>query len=192
MPFAPSDTLVVAQALGSAIKAHTVGGSYTDTPASASVSLTDGRFMFAPVWLSKRSTITGLAFLPATVGNFTGDAENALGLYSYSAGTITLIAKTANTEGVWKNTTATFVKAPLSAPQTLAAGIYFVGTLYNNSAQTTAPAIRVTSTLANAAQSQLDIAFPWVGYIAGQASIPATLDLTTATAQQALPIFFLY
>lgn len=192
VPFSPGDTLAVAQALGSAIKAHTVGGSYTDTPSSASVTLTDGRFMFAPVWLSKRSTITGVAFLPATVGNFVGDAENAVGLYSYAAGTITLISKTANNEAFWKNSTGTFVQVPLAAPQTLAAGLYFVGTLYNNSAQTAAPTVRISVTLANAVQSQMDLAFPWVGYVAGQASMPTTLDLTTTTGQQAVPVFFLY
>lgn len=192
VPNSPNDSIVVAQALGSQIKAHTVGGTFTETSTGASVSLTDGRFMFVPVLLTKRATVTGIAWLPATAGNFTGDAENALGLYSYSAGTITLVAKTANDENFWKAAQSSFQKIPLAAPQTLAAGVYFVGTLYNNSAQTTAPAVRVSVTLAQATQSTLDLGFPWVGYVTGQAAMPATLDLTTATAQQAVPVFFLY
>jgi hypothetical protein len=130
--------LLAIQALGSPIKSTCIGATFMTNTAT---SMVDGRSYFNAVYLDKKITSTGVAFYQATQGNFTGDNFNGLALYSYSGGTVTQIAITANDANIWKNTSNTWVQVAWTSTVTIEPGIYFVAALYNSSAQTTAPVI---------------------------------------------------
>lgn len=142
------------QALGGGILAEnpfvdqTIGGTST--------ALTDGRCYFSPVYLSKAATITGVKWLQRVTGSYTADNENRIGLYTYSAGTMTLVASCANDGTLWSTVgTSTYGSKAFSGTYSAAAGLYFVGALYNTSAQTTAPTVG-GSTISVAAQNTID------------------------------------
>lgn len=134
------DVVKAFRALGSGIKAQTVGMNLTN--ATIASTMQDSRNYLTAVYLSEATTITGVGFLMATQGDYTADNNNRVGLYSYSGGTLTLVASSANNGNLWKAAANTVVKEPFTTPYVAQPGIYFVGLLYNSSAQTTAPQIR--------------------------------------------------
>lgn len=142
------------QALGGGILAEnpfvdqTIGGT--------SNALSDGRCYFSPVYLSKAATITGVKWLQRVTGSYTADNENRVGLYTYSAGTMTLVASSANDGTLWSTVgTSTYGSKAFTGTYSASAGLYFVGALYNSSAQTTAPTVG-GSTVSVAAQNTID------------------------------------
>jgi len=134
------------QALGSPIKSSPIGGSFMPNTGTGMVST---RSYFNAVYLEKDTTSTGVAFFQVTQGVFTANNFNGLGLYSYSGGTVTQIAITANDGNNWKNASNTWVQVAWTSPVVLTAGVYFIGMLYSSSAQTTAPSIGSTSIFNN-------------------------------------------
>jgi len=164
------------QALGSGILAE---NPFVDqTQGGTSNTFTDGRCYFSPVYLSKAATITGVKWLQRTTGSYTGDNENRIGLYSYSGGTMTLVASCANDATLWSTVgTSTFGSKAFSGTYSAAAGLYFVGALYNSSAQTTAPTVG-GSTITVAAQSTLDFT--------NSAKISSYVATTTLPSSQAM------
>lgn len=130
------------EALGSACKAMTVGCDAL-TNITTTTAMVDGTRLFNAVWLPTPQTITGVKFYQGTQGNFTGDNFNGIGLYSYSGGTLTQVAVTANDANIWKGASGTWQTVPFSATVALQPGIYFYCFMYNNSAETTAPTIGV-------------------------------------------------
>jgi hypothetical protein len=133
-------TLLAMQALGSVALAQTLGGGGPGWISSLG-ALADGTMNFVPVYLPKDATVTGVKFYQNTQGNFTGNNTNSISLYSYSGGTLTKVAESANDENIWKAASGSWQTTPFASTYAAAAGIYFVGLLYNNSAQTTAPSI---------------------------------------------------
>jgi len=134
------DFITVMQLLGSNIKGQTVG--FNPVNANNPTLLSDAVIRYVPILLKKSETLTGMAFFQEIVGDYTGDAVNGLALFSYSGGTLTKVAETANNANVWKATANTLVKVPFSGGTYAAApGLYFAALIYNNSAQTTAPQI---------------------------------------------------
>jgi hypothetical protein len=128
-------------ALGSAMKAET---PWSLELMSTSTSLFGGQLRVVPVWLPKDATITGVKYFLNIVGSYTPSNYNGIGLYSYSAGTLTLVASTTDDGTLWSSGFATtWQTKPFSATYSATAGLYFVGYLYNRSAQTTAPQIGV-------------------------------------------------
>lgn len=127
------------EALGSPIKAETVGQKlfYSNT----STALVDGQIKFTAVYLPAAATLTGIKVYVRVLGAYTGDNNNRIGLYSYSAGVLTLVASSANNATLWTSAANAVQTIPFSSTYSASAGIYFVGILYNNSAQTTAPSI---------------------------------------------------
>jgi hypothetical protein len=134
--------LLALQALGSSVKAMTVGAAGPGW-ITTNANLSDTNVQLAAVYLPLDATITGVKFLQGTQGAFTGDQTNAIGLYSYSGGTLTKQAESANNANIWKGTSNTWQTVAFGTPYAAAAGIYFVALLYNQSAQTTAPALGV-------------------------------------------------
>jgi hypothetical protein len=132
--------LLAIQLLGSPIKSTGIGSPFLPNTGTGMV---DSRSYFNAVYLDKKITSTGTAFYQATQGVFTGDNFNGLALYSYSGGTVTQIATTANDANIWKNTSNTWVQVAWTSSVTIEPGIYFIAALYNSSAQTTAPVIGV-------------------------------------------------
>lgn len=189
-PFANSDAYAAIQAMGSQFKGGTIGKSPMDV--TTTHNLTDARAGFIAVWLPTRSTITGIAYGQSNPGSFTADAFNGIALYTLSGTTLTQIAVSANTSDAFNNSTGIWRKLPFTSQQTLNAGLYFVGYLYNSAAQTTAPVLRAAATPASQGVMQLDTTSRIHAFVEGQASLPSTFDLSTANTSQSLPMFFLY
>jgi len=123
--------------LGSTIK-----GVNLTCPTFASLSATSlgsgvGRYM--SYYLPQAVTITGVKFFQQNAGNYTGNNYNGVGLYSFSGGTLTLVASTTNDTEFWKG--SNWITKPFSSTYSAAAGMYYLFALYNSSAQTTAPTI---------------------------------------------------
>lgn len=138
------DVVKASRLLGSAIKAQTVGMNWTNATAASSVL--DSRHYLTAVYLSEATTLTGVGFIMATQGDYTADNNNRVGLYTYSGGTLTLVASSANNGNLWKAAANSIVKEAFSTPYVAQPGVYFIGLLYNSSAQTTAPQIRRITT----------------------------------------------
>jgi hypothetical protein len=140
-------------ALGSPFLAQTVYQpiAYCNT----ALALTDGQIRFVAVYLPNAATITGIKVYSRVVGSYTGDNNNRVGLYTYSAGVLTLVASSANNSSLWTASANAFQTIAFSGTYSAAAGLYFVGILYNNSAQTTAPSLASGATLNNLAMATL-------------------------------------
>lgn len=144
------------RALGSTVFAETmpinraVGGSL----------LYDGQMQFQAIWLPRGTasapiSLTGIKWFQVAQGAYTADNNNRIGLYSYSGGTLTLVASCADDPTLWKSGTGVVTKA-FTSPYPAVAGCYFIGFLYNSSAQTTQPSIGGGASQAVTAMSALD------------------------------------
>jgi hypothetical protein len=127
------------QALGSPIVSQTVGQQLAYS--NVSTALVDGQIKFTAVYLPKATTLTGIKVYVRVLGVYTGDNNNRVGLYSYSGGVLTLVASSANNSTLWTSAANAVQTIPFSSTYAASSGIYFVGILYNNSAQTTAPTL---------------------------------------------------
>lgn len=124
--------------------------------ANTSTALVDNTVRFVPVLLEKAKTLTGVKVYSVTAGSYTGDNNNRVGLYSYSGGTLTLVASSTNSASLWTATANTVQSIAFSSTYAARPGIYFVGLLYNQSAQTTAPSLAGGVAMGNLARSALD------------------------------------
>lgn len=147
--------LAALAALGSPIKYQAVGISLQ--MATSPDQLVDGRGRFTAVYVPAAGVITGIKVLPTVVGNYTPDNNNRIGLYSYDgAGTLTLVASSANNGALWTAPANVIQTIPFSAPYNLVTpGIYFVALLYNNSAFVTNPQLAGIA-LISSAQGSID------------------------------------
>lgn len=134
------------QLLGSSIKSVSLS-CISLTNLTTSGALTNQQIRFFAVYLPKAQTITGVKWMQLTAGNYTANNYNGIGLYSYSGGTLTLVASSTNDGNIWKvNSTNLFQSKAFSSTYAAAAGVYYVGVLYCSSAQTTAPGIYAATT----------------------------------------------
>lgn len=138
-PLIPQARTLLRQALGSPILTQTL--QYEDTTGVS--NFVSQRAQYGAFYNSFPVTATGAWIYVATAGVFTGNNNNYLKLYSYSAGTLTEVATTANDENIWKS--SGFIQVPFSVSANLTRGAYYLGFLYCNSAQTTAPQARVSN-----------------------------------------------
>jgi hypothetical protein len=132
-----TNNIAAMRAMGSDIIVTNVGSAML--PISG-VALTDGRLVLMPVYLSKEETVTGIWFNQATQGDYTADNNNKVCFYSLSGGVLTLRASCANDGNLWKNAEG-FYKKAFSTPYVAAAGLYYAGFIYNQSAVATAPSL---------------------------------------------------
>lgn len=172
-----SASLLLAQSLGSPVVAETI----SSVLASAPVSLADGTLRYVAINVPTNVTVTGVMFYMRTQGAFTGDQTNGLALYTQSSGTMVKIRETANDENIWKNTANTWVQVPFTSTASLTSNVYYIGLLYNSSAQTTAPQINMTSfTTPNAGGNSPLLANS--NFISGQVATQNTLPASQATS----------
>jgi len=179
------------QALGSSIIASNVDGDLSS--GTSGQSLTSQRCYISAVYLDKAQTVTGVKWVQITAGDYTSNNYNGVGLYSYSAGTLTLVASSTDDGNIWKATTGTMSSKAFSTPYSAAAGLYFVGFLYCSSSQVTAPSlgiINAASTIntitdfTNSAKTS--------GLITGQTALPASQAMSGITAASTEYKTFLY
>lgn len=179
------------QALGSSLKSQTVGQPLQT--ANTSSNLTDGQIRWVATYLPTAQTITGIRVYTRVLGSYTGDNNNRVGLYSYSGGTLTLVASSSNLSTLWTNAANSFHTIAFSGTYSASAGIYFVAILYNNSAQTTAPAVAVGTALNNAAMANLGFTNSAKLYGTSNATdLPASIAMSSITASTAITWVSLY
>ena len=170
-------------ALGGNFLAETVGQRLS--LANVSTNMTDNQIKYTAVYLPKAATITGAKFYVRVLGSYTPDQNNRIGLYSYSGGTLTLVASCANTAALWTSGANAIQTIPFTTPYAAAAGIYYVAFLYNNSAQVTGPALGSCVALNNAAMSGTAYGFTNSAKLHGTSTgndIPASIAMTAITA----------
>lgn len=126
-------------ALGSPVLSQTVNQKLEY--ANTSTNMVDNQIKYEVVYLPKAATLTGIKVYVRVLGAYTGDNNNRIGLYTYSAGTLTLVASSANNASLWTSAANAIQTIPFSGTYSATAGLYVVAFLYNNSAQTTAPAL---------------------------------------------------
>lgn len=170
------------QALGSVIKGESLNarGAFL----GSSYTMFDNTAVYVAVYLAKGATLTGVKFALAQAGVYTADQNNYVALYTTSAGTLTRVAISANNATLWTATANTMVTVPFSGTYVATAGVYYVGFLYNNSAQVTNPnlagdtfgSITILSTQDFTNTNMLH------GRIGGQNTLPTTQALSGLTA----------
>ena len=175
--------LLAYQALGSPIKAETVGQKlfYSNT----ATNMVDGQIKYTAVYLPRGATITGVKFYVRTVGNYTGDNNNRIGLYTYTNGTLNIVASSANNATLWTSAANSIMTIPFTTPYVAVAGIYFVAYIYNQSVQTTAPGLASGIALNNLAMSSSAMGFTNGGKLHGTSTgtdLPASILSSNITA----------
>lgn len=163
-------------ALGGTVKAESYPGSVYSSTAGA---LADGIVKFVACWLPNPDTITGIAWEQVVAGSYTADAYNGVGLYTYLAGTLTLVASSTNDGNIWKGTASTWNKKSFSSPYIASGGLYFIAFLYNNSAQTTAPTTKVYPTNPLTVTYDFTNSAKLCGTLLAQASLPASIPMSS-------------
>lgn len=181
------------QALGSTIKGLNLAAPAISS-ATTSVALASQTMRFVAYYLPQSVTITGVKFYQIVQGVYTGNNYNGVGLYSYSAGVLTLVASTTNDANFWTTTTS-WVTKPFSSTYSASAGTYYIGLLYSSSAQTTAPTIAAGTAASGNAFQTVDFtnSAKIHGAIASQTSLPSpTINISTIGANTGNPSILLY
>jgi hypothetical protein len=184
------NSLISYRALGATILAQ--NGDFAQANTSNTFVSQAARFAF--FYLEQGITATGLRMLCRVVGVYTPNNFNGVALYSFVGGVITRIAISADIPTLWSGTAAgSIISAPFTAPINLLPGIYFVGLLYNTSAQTTAPQIDYFTTFATNKSLALftgNVALTYT--LAAQTTLPASATVASLTAVSSWPWLALY
>jgi len=164
------------QLLGSTIKSICLGVP-SFSLLTSTTGLTNQQIKYIAIYLPKSQTITGVKWWQATTGSYTANNYNGVGLYTYSGGTLTLVASSTNDGNIWQTASNnTMGNKAFSSTYSASAGIYYIALLYSNSAQTTAPTLGVANVLANSAVASADFTnnAKLYGNILSQTSLPST------------------
>lgn len=181
-----SNDVLVREALGSTILASSFDISRT----TQALAMADGRVYFVSCYLRTDQTITGVKWIQDVQGNYTADNYNGVGLYTYSGGTLTLVASSTNDGNIWKGASGTVQSKAFSGTYPAASGLYFIGMLYNQSAVVTNPAIEAMATLRGGEVATFDFtdSGKLFAFLSTQASLP-TPQLSSGLTVHTVPIF---
>lgn len=138
--------LYILKTLGSAIKGYCIGNAVMHNNASG--SLGSGIVHWTCAILPIAATLTGVKFFalsPQAV--YTSTGYNGVAIYTINpaTGLLTQVAASTSSTTVWSVATAGMFSIPFSAPYAAAAGIYYVASLFQASAITTAPTVGSSS-----------------------------------------------
>ena len=178
-----SDDVLMREALGSTI----IASSFSIDRINTVTTFTDSRIYFSPIYIRESTTLTGVKWYQGTQGNYTADNYNGVGLYSYSAGTLTLVASSTNDGGIWKATANTFASKEFSSTYSASVGIYFIAAIWNNSANVATPTIGAMTNLNNAAVSSGDFSNSAKLYsiLVGQTALPSPTQVISGLSAAA-------
>lgn len=160
---------------------------------TTAITMVDNRIYLLPIVVKRDTIITGVKFTNQTQGNYTADNNNKVGLYSYSGGTLTLVASSTNDGNLWKGAANTLQTKAFTTPYLAVAGVYYVAMLYNQSAVTTAPALFGTNSFGTAAARTLDHtnSAKLLGNITGN-DLPATQAMSGVTSASDWAWYMIY
>lgn len=184
-----SAALTAYQALGSEMKALPLFGSLSQVNTGG--VMVDRSIRLIPVNLLSNETITGINYLISIAGDYTADAYNGVGLYTYSAGIYTLVASSTNDGDIWKGTINTFHSKVFTTPYNAVKGLYYVAMLWCRSAVVAVPQIACGPSnggFTATASADFTNGAKTISILAGQTSFPATIT-ASATAVSATNIF---
>jgi hypothetical protein len=178
----PSNLLAY-KAFGSGFVSETV--NFPLAYCNTSTAMVDGQIKYTATWIEKDTTLTGIKVYVRTAGSYTGDNNNRIGLYSYSNGTLTLVASSANNATLWTSAGNAIQTIAFSSTYAASAGLYVVALLYNNSAQTTAPSLASGTALNNLAMAGTALGFSNSAKLYGTSTgtdLPSTIAMSSITA----------
>ena len=161
------------QALGSTYKSTTVGVDVRKIVAAQAFN--SGTVYYMVTWIPNDTTLTGVSWYQTVAGNYTASGYNGVGLYSYSAGTWTLVASSTNDNNIWTATANTYATKDFTTPYRASKGVYAIAFTYNRSAVTTAPTIGRGGVLTNAAVSSIGTNSAKLYSSSSGSSLPSTI-----------------
>lgn len=122
---------------------------------ATTLGFTSGLLYLTTIYIPTTTTINGAKWFVAVNGSITANNYNGIGLYSYSGGTLTLVASSATDSNIWSQGTGWKSKA-FSSSYSASAGVYFIGTCSSWSAATTAPNLGAVTTAPTIAYFAMD------------------------------------
>ncbi len=125
-------------ALGSEILGEPIGTDMSKP--ITTIAMTNQVVRICAIYLSKGATLHGAKWIQTVQGDYTANNYNGVGLYSYSGGTLTLVASSTNDGAIWKGA-AGIQKKAFSANYVATAGVYYLAMLYCRSSQVTPPSV---------------------------------------------------
>lgn len=152
-----TDSMMAAEILGSQIKAECVGmdiGKINSGVANAA----DGTLRIIGFYIREACTITGARWFQNAAGVYVADNYNGIGLYTISGGVLTLVASSVDDGNLWKASPFTWVAKNFSPAYPASVGLLYLGMLYNNSSQTTAPTFGCSPNMSSGISQQSDFA----------------------------------
>ena len=137
-----NDLIVAHEVLGSTIKGHNLGVPLVSQIATLQAMVSNQNRLTA-YYIPYDTTITGIRWYQANQGVYTtsGTTYNGIGLYKWSANTLTLVAQTTTDDTIWKGASGSFRAKTLSSPYSATKGIYYIGLMWTPLVNTTTPAI---------------------------------------------------
>ena len=144
--------------------------------------LIDGRASYSAFYLPEAYTLAGLKLVFVGQGDYTEDNFNGIALYTLAGTTLTQVAISANDANYFKTVAGVVSTIPFTAPYVAAAGIYYVGYLFNSSAFVKKPISYATSTGGDY-KSALGLNIFPAAYVDAQATLAASIDLSGANEE---------
>lgn len=192
-----NNDVLIAQAyalLGSQVKGLNLCLPNYAQNGGASSALTNNTMRVFAYYLPKDATITGVKWWQNTIGSYTSANYNGIGLYSYSGGTLTLIASSTNDGNIWQTAASNSMGSKaFSSTYSASAGIYYIAMVYSASASVTGPSI--TTAALNTQTNQVSFDFTNSAKLSAssvQTSFPSTIAMSTMTASTASYFMWLY
>lgn len=191
--FANFDILAGYQALGSSFKSVLMANPTINSMSTTAAALGTGTLRMTAVYVPIGATVLGVRWWQGIQGAFTATGENRIALFSYSAGTLTNVAQTINSDAVWETaSSASWASFAFSAPVVISAGLYFIGALYNGGA--TAPTVGVVPNTLSGNMMTVDFTnSAKLNFTLGtQATMPSSFAMSAGTVSNVNFAFHLY
>jgi hypothetical protein len=185
-------TILAYQALGSTVKAETVGLHLAESNTAFALGTNSPRW--TAVYLTKAATLTGVMYYQRVTGSYTANNNNRVGLYSInsSTGAATLVASSTNNGALWSTAaTNSLLTIPFTSTYVATAGLYFVVALYSRSAETTQPVLASGTGLNSSGLGSLDFTSSLTLHASGGGTtdLPASGTLFSALTKQTATVW---
>jgi hypothetical protein len=176
---------------GSPIKGYVP--NYLINQAPSGQALVSGTEVFQKITVPVNATLTGIVVEMNTPGVYTSSGDNRVGLYSenLSTGQLTLVASSTTSTTLWTSS-SNFLEIPFSSTYTATAGVYEVGLIYQESAQTTAPKIYGSTFSLNTLGFGMTSSFKMAGTLAGQTTLASPVNSSSLSGSSNLYHVFVY